>query len=176
MLPAHEVYQRGFRLAAASNLDRVVAVDTERSATRIKEAQRYEAELIAARSADDSWADQLQRSHARQYVPITPANYQTLREILWRISASDEVARSHAACLVGYFKGGGDSTCVGPDLIAGWYERNLRIFRNLRRITRGPGERILVTHGSGHLATLQPFAKGSPEHDLVPLDSLLNAR
>lgn len=175
VLPVNEVYQLGFRVAAASDLDRVDAVDTERSATRIDEAQRSEAALIAARNADP-WAVRLQQSHALQDVPITPANYRTLREILLGINTPDEIARSHAAYFVGYFKGGGDSTYAGPDFIAGWYERNLRIFRDLQRITRGPDERIIVIYGSGHLATLQQFAQGSPEYDLVALASWFNKR
>ncbi len=175
VLPVNEVYQLGFRLAALSGLDRVDAVDTERSATRIDEAQRTEADLVAARSADP-WAARLQRINTLQDVPMTSSNYRTLRKMLLAMNAPDEIARSHAAYLVGYFKGGGDSTYAGPDFIAGWYERNLRIFRNLQRITRGPGERIVVIYGSGHVATLQQFAKGSPEYDLVLLGSWFNKR
>jgi hypothetical protein len=50
---------------------------------------------------------------------------------------------------VRYFKGGGDTSYVGPDFAAGWFDRNLRIFRNLQRLTGGPAERILVVYGSG---------------------------
>lgn len=174
-LPVNEVFQLGFRLAAAAGLDRVDAVDTERSAMRIEEAQRHEAELVAARSADP-WATRLQQEQTLRDVPITPANYRPLRQILLEGNNADAVARSHAAYLVGYFKGGGDSTYAGPDFIAGWYERNLRIFRNLQRITRGPAERIAVIYGAGHLATLQSFVKGSPEYDLVLLDAYLMHR
>jgi len=173
--PVNEVFQLGFRLAAAAGLEHVDAVDTERSATRIEEAQRHEAELVAARSADP-WAARLTQEQTRRDVPITAANYRTLREILLEANSADAIARSHAAYLVGYFKGGGDSTYAGPDFIAGWYERNLRIFRNLQRITRSPTERIAVIYGAGHLATLQSFAKGSPEYDLVLLESYLRTR
>jgi hypothetical protein len=175
VLPVNEVFQLGFRVAAASDLGRVDAVDTERSAARIEDAQRSEGALVAARAADP-WSIRLQQASALQDVPITPANYRTLREMLLDINASDAIARSHAAYFVGYFKGGGDSTYAGPDFIAGWYERNLRIFRNLQRITRGPDERILVIYGSGHLATMQQFVQGSPEYELVPFASWVTRR
>lgn len=175
VLPVNEVFQFGFRVAAASNLGRVDAVDTERSAARIEDAQRSEDALVAARAADP-WSIRLQQLSALQDVPITPANYRTLREMLLDINAPDAIARSHAAYFVGYFKGGGDSTYAGPDFIAGWYERNLRIFRNLQRITRGPDERILVIYGSGHLATMQQFVQGSPEYDLVPFAAWADRR
>lgn len=44
----------------------------------------------------------------------------------------------------GFFKVGGDTSYVGPDFIGSWYDRNLRIFRNLQRITNRPDERLLV--------------------------------
>lgn len=175
VLPVSEVFQLGFRLAAEMGLDHVDAVNTERSATHIAEAQRHEAELDSARSADP-WAARLQRVNTLRDVPITPSNYQTLREILLPINSPDEILRSQAPYLVGYFKAGGDSTYAGPDFVAGWFERNLRIFRNLQRITRGPQELIVVIYGSGHVATLQQFVRASPEYDLALLGTYLDGR
>lgn len=43
----------------------------------------------------------------------------------------------------------------GPDLLAEWYRRNVRIFANLRGIISSPDERVLVIYGSGHLYWLQ---------------------
>jgi hypothetical protein len=50
--------------------------------------------------------------------------------------------------------------------VSGWYNRNLRIFRNLQRITRGPDERLLLIIGSGHLPILRFVAEHSPEYVL----------
>lgn len=51
------------------------------------------------------------------------------------------------------FAGGGEYP--GPDLLAEWYRRNVRIFANLRSIISSPEERVLVIYGSGHLYWLQ---------------------
>lgn len=77
------------------------------------------------------------------------------------------VRRDHGGSLVGFFTVGGDTSYVGPDFIAGWYDRNLRIFRNLQRITSRPDERLLVVYGAGHLATLRHFVESSAEYRLV---------
>ena len=48
---------------------------------------------------------------------------------------------------------------AGPDLIADWTRRNMRIFGNVVRLADTPNERIIVIYGSGHLGWLrQAFA------------------
>ena len=64
---------------------------------------------------------------------------------------------------------------VGTDFTTGWwFNRNLRIFRNLQRIQAKPGDRILVIYGSGHLNLLNLFLEASPEYKLVDTNSFLN--
>jgi hypothetical protein len=89
-----------------------------------------------------------------------------LREHLLRINRGDEVWASHAPYLVGRFKIGVGNVFSGPDLVAAWYTRNLRMFANLQRIS-APGERILLIVGWGHLPILRHCALASPEHELV---------
>lgn len=56
---------------------------------------------------------------------------------------------------------------VGADVVAAWYQRNLRIFANLLRSIEGEDERILVIYGSGHLALLSEFVQQHPSLTLV---------
>ncbi|ARS34587.1 DUF5694 domain-containing protein [Pontibacter actiniarum] len=56
---------------------------------------------------------------------------------------------------------------------ATWFNRNLRIFRNIQRITESPDDRILVIYGGGHLALLQEAVESSPTHRLAPAHKLL---
>jgi len=44
---------------------------------------------------------------------------------------------------------------AGPDLLAAWYQRNIRIYRNIHQLISSPNERILVIYGAGHLGWLQ---------------------
>lgn len=54
----------------------------------------------------------------------------------------------------------------GADLIAGWYERNLKIAVNIRRIAK-PGDRIFVLIGAGHCKLLRDFLSETPGFEVV---------
>ncbi|CAN5736884.1 hypothetical protein BH23GEM8_BH23GEM8_22270 [soil metagenome] len=67
--------------------------------------------------------------------------------------------------------GAGDGY-VGADLVSRWYERNIRIFANLKQITV-PGDRILILVGSGHAPILRELISQDPTLVLVdPLEFL----
>ncbi len=50
-----------------------------------------------------------------------------------------------------------------------WYDRNLRIFRNIKRLADVPGERVFVLFGAGHHALLRDYIEYSPRHRYVPV-------
>ena len=54
----------------------------------------------------------------------------------------------------------------GADLIAGWYERNLKIAVNIRRIAK-PSDRIFVLIGAGHCKLLREFLSETPGFEVV---------
>ena len=61
-----------------------------------------------------------------------------------------------------------DNRFFGPDFVTGWwFNRNLRIFRNMQKIGAGPSDRILVIFGAGHMNLLDLFIDASPEYKLV---------
>ena len=61
----------------------------------------------------------------------------------------------------------GNGEYPGPDLLAAWYQRNIRIYSNLRAIVDSPDDRVLVIYGSGHLFWLQRDVFDSPDLELV---------
>jgi len=56
---------------------------------------------------------------------------------------------------------------LGADMVATWYQRNLRIFGNILRLIDNDDDRILVIYGSGHLAQLSRFVEDHPDVNLV---------
>ena len=54
----------------------------------------------------------------------------------------------------------------GPDQMASWYGRNVRIFSNVTRITT-PEDRILVLFGSGHSYYLRQLFDESGHYVLI---------
>jgi hypothetical protein len=48
---------------------------------------------------------------------------------------------------------------AGPDLLAEWYRRNVRIYNNVAKLVASPEDHVLVIFGAGHLGWLrQDFA------------------
>lgn len=51
---------------------------------------------------------------------------------------------------------------AGPDLLAAWYQRNIRIYSNLVKLIESPNDRILVIYGAGHLGWLRQDIANDP--------------
>ncbi|HEX5829858.1 MAG TPA: DUF5694 domain-containing protein [Gemmatimonadaceae bacterium] len=166
---ASEVYQLGFRLAARLGHERVYAVNTERHEALLHVVDSFVPDFERADTAD-AWRVRYRRVRAWDDSMKTT---RTLAAQLRCMNDPATIRRDHGSYLVGFLTVGGDTSYVGPDFIAGWYDRNLRIFRNLQRITSRPDERLLVVYGAGHLATLRHFVESSPEYRLVEVGEYL---
>ncbi|MDP4827371.1 MAG: DUF5694 domain-containing protein [Flavobacteriales bacterium] len=53
-----------------------------------------------------------------------------------------------------------------------WFNRNLRIYRNIQSIEVDGDDRILVLYGAGHVGILKWLFETSPEYDLVKFNEL----
>jgi hypothetical protein len=91
---------------------------------------------------------------------------QSVSEFLIRMNAEATILRGHGHYLVDWFKIGEGANYPGVDQITGWYNRNLRIFANLQRITEANGDRLLLIIGAGHLLILRHCVIASPEYTL----------
>lgn len=173
-LPRGEEYQIGFRLARRLGLERVHAVDTERAQVLLDLAagqiEPHEAELLAT---DREWRERFERLRAHEEA-LAARQDRTLVEMFAAMNTPEAIRRSHLVYHVGFFKFDGEpGGYAGADFVSGWYNRNLRIFRNLQRLTRGPDERLLLVIGSGHLPILRFVAQHSPEYRLLDANSYL---
>jgi hypothetical protein len=60
----------------------------------------------------------------------------------------------------------------GAELVAGRFERNLKIFSNLAR-TATPGSRVVAIYGASHGKLLRQFVDESPDLQLVRVEKFL---
>lgn len=74
---------------------------------------------------------------------------------LYRYINSEEQVRKGQAIYMSMARFAGNGEYPGPDLLAEWYRRNVRIFSNLRNIIDSPDDRVLVIYGAGHEYWLQ---------------------
>jgi hypothetical protein len=64
---------------------------------------------------------------------------------------------------------------AGPDLLAEWYRRNVRIFNHVTRLATTPDDRILVIFGYGHLGWLRQAFAADPSLRLRKLEDFVPA-
>lgn len=76
---------------------------------------------------------------------------------------------------VGIFKYETESNdSFGVDFTTGWwFNRNLKIFRNIQKIEANNSDKILVIYGAGHMNLLNIFFDASPEYDLKDVNDYL---
>ena len=61
-----------------------------------------------------------------------------------------------------------DDEYFGVDFTTGWwFNRNLRIFKNIQKIETNASDKIFVMFGTDHMNLLNIFFDASPEYKLV---------
>jgi len=68
---------------------------------------------------------------------------------------SDSRAAKDVALYYAAVRYGDPFDYAGPDLLAAWYQRNIRIYHNIVKLIDSPNDRILVIYGAGHLGWLR---------------------
>lgn len=173
-LKKNEVYQLGFRIGKQLNLEKIYCVDDK--------GKHYE-------NIEALFRDSIRLSNFEHYylnsrdtiyeIPHSRGKVLSLVDALYEGNRPEKVKEGLATYLLHPFKyeeNPGDFT--GVDFESGrWYNRNLRIFRNIQRISPSTEDRILLIIGSGHLNLLNLFFDVSREFDLVsPLPYLKKAK
>lgn len=165
-LKADEREQLGFRLAERMAHNRVYAVDH-------KIDMDVEAVVKAARqSGDRAFLETFQIVMAGVQEFEKRKSTMTVREIPAELNSPKQVEKERDAYLQIARVGGGDKF-VGADALAGWYQRNFRIFTNLVRVIDSPQDRVLLIYGSSHTAILKEMVLSSPDLRLVEAEGFL---
>jgi len=95
---------------------------------------------------------------------------------LKNLNSEEGIKRGLGDYLIGIFKYETEqNNQFGPDFVTSrWFNRNLRIFRNIQRTNATPKDRILVIYGAGHMNLLNIFFESSPEYKLLDVNDYLN--
>lgn len=96
---------------------------------------------------------------------------------LVELNKEENIKRSLGNYLIGHFKYEVQPyDYTGSDFETGrWFNRNLRIFRNIQRIETRSSDKILVIFGSGHLNILNYLFECSPEYSLEDINKYLKS-
>ncbi|WP_410767571.1 DUF5694 domain-containing protein [Haloferax sp. DFSO60] len=154
-----EVVQIGFRLADRFGHDRVVPVDVPEDLGDSPDLDALEADgfeptpkrdvpRLDTRALEESLTERLKTSSI-------PAYHRFLNE---------EAALHYNDGMYDQFlQMGTDENYAGPDALARWYRRNLRMVHNIWRAVDDDTERVLFIVGSGHVHILRHLLTEFPQ-------------
>ncbi|MDB5253047.1 MAG: hypothetical protein JWP27_2216 [Flaviaesturariibacter sp.] len=172
-LRRNEEEQLGFRLAKRLGLSTLSCVDEWGSFTPRLDSIVYGTDSIEAKKFESAFEND--PDSAKHVNP--KAIYKTKGILAELRQANDEAAirKSLGNYLIGPFKyESTEHDFTGVDFETGrWFNRNLKIFRNIQRIKAGPEDRILVIFGAGHMNLLNFFFDCSPEYTRVKTNDYL---
>jgi hypothetical protein len=148
-LTANEIDQLGYRLAKELGHTRVYPVDVQFP---------FDFEEVA------KFADAHQQSLivngafevAKQEVAKIQdhVDHGTVLETLRYMNDPTQVAKGHSFYMMLANVGAGEDY-PGAKLLGEWYQRNVEIYGNIRKVIEKPEDHVLVVYGSGHLYWLE---------------------
>lgn len=167
-LTANEVDQIGFRLAKDLNHKQVYTVDWQGNfdIDRVIKAAAANNQTAITDGVINKF-----KSLGAKYDAMKKTA--TITEILRSMNEQKEIDETHRIYLSTIRVGGADDY-AGADMARDWYERNLKIYANILRITESPTERVLVVIGASHVKLLQQFAAESGDFELESASKYLN--
>lgn len=171
-LPANEIYQLGFRLAKRLGHAKVFGVDAPgRWFEPREDPTAYAREHDQARYLIDRFELGYDRLHRRLDEMKMDM---TLRDYLLLLNADSMLTASHGQYIRKSLGVGDSEHYPGVDgFVSQWFNRNLRIVANIRRITEEPEERIVLIIGAGHVPILRQSFTSSPAYTVVDVDEYL---
>ena len=99
----------------------------------------------------------------------------TVLDMLGYMNSDSTVAKEVAAYFA-YVPYGEPWEYAGPDLLASWYQRNIRIYHNIVALIESPKDRILVIYGAGHLGWLRQDIANDATVRLAKLADLIGQK
>jgi hypothetical protein len=169
-LTANEIEQVGFRLAKELGMKAIYPVDIDGDFP-------WQRVINFAKGMGQSqFMDQIM-SEIGAMVKAQDAylHAHTVLETLLYMNDDDKVAQD-----VGFYYReahlGEPGDYAGPDLLASWYQRNIRIYNNITKIIESPNDRVLVIYGAGHLGWLRQMVDNDPAMRLRKLSEFVESK
>jgi Family of unknown function (DUF5694) len=184
ILGKNEIEQLGFRLAKQFKLDTLYGAD----AANIYDDLFMSKDSIALRptllNIFSGWGNDYKykcdKEICKRYDSLSKYDEElnlksTLLSYFKFLNTDKSLARNYGSYFNGDYFEQGDTR--GADALAmDWYNRNLRIYRNIQKATTSPNDRILVLFGQGHVAILKQLFESDPVYKLVKFNELNNLK
>jgi hypothetical protein len=169
VLTANEVDQIGLRLAKKLGHAEIYAVDADGD---------FPFQRVVNFAKATGQSDKLE-AHMSEIGNMVKAQSEFLKshsvlQMLLSMNSDANVAQA-----VGFYyqeaRLGEPGDYAGPDLLAEWYRRNVRIYNHVAKLITSPDDRILVVFGAGHLGWLRRDFGSDPTLRLRKLEEFAPA-
>ena len=165
-LTQNEIEQIGFRLARELNHKTIYPVDVDGDFPmgRVTNYAKANGRGDKLEAAMGGWGELVKQQG--EYLRT-----HTVLEMLEYMNSDARAARDMGT----YFEiipYGDTGDYAGADLLAAWYQRNIRIYQNIVKLADSPNEKILVIYGAGHLGWLRQDVASDSSVKLVKLSDL----
>jgi len=172
---SNEIYQIGFRLAAKMEHERIFLFDNHPEFIGSLEGFTFDGFEEQAQTESAGMYDR----HRDELIEVWTHNDSLERSVglvdRMRIMNHPLSVRTNAQRMHLYeLRAGIDQSWIGPDWVAHWYQRNLRMVSYLFTFAE-PQDRILIIAGNNHKWVLEQLLRDVPEFGVVPIHEMLNA-
>ncbi|MDD3807733.1 MAG: DUF5694 domain-containing protein [Candidatus Marinimicrobia bacterium] len=145
-----ERFQLGMRIASELQIKTIYAINAWSMVELEELDSNYIEQLSHYFESDDPYSRMMLKWYEYSDKLIHET---TLLNYFKYINSKESHKYDYGAYLVAGFK---LDNISGPDVLSiWWYNRNLRIFKNIQKITESKDDRILVIIGNGHAAVLR---------------------
>ena len=168
-----ERYQIAMRMAKELNLNELYSIDAESVLDDLQ--KRFEKkDSLYFKNLSDGYDflsnDPISKQYDGFYKNSKPKNFKSLLDLFKYINSKEYHQYEYGAYLSGDFY---LRKHDGADMLAlYWYNRNLRMFRNIQNIPHTSEDKILVVVGNGHASVLRQLFTSSPEFEYTEFSSL----
>ena len=168
-----ERYQLAIRIASELKINEISSIDAGSVMEDLQERFGKTDSLFfknLSKDYDFQSEDPISKQFITFFKSSDPKNFTSLLKTFQYMNSKENHHYGYGAYLSGDFK---LREHDGADMLAlYWYDRNLRMFRNIQNIPHTNEDRILVIAGNGHAAVLRQLFTYSAEYDFIEFSSL----
>jgi Family of unknown function (DUF5694) len=166
-LTRNEIDQIGYRLAKESGHKQIYPIDRQGNFDFDKVV-----EFANANGKKDAVDKLLAENQIRVKKAEADLKTKTFREI-FRYNNPPQYLIEDNLFYYNLMDFGKNDNYVGTNVVSNWYQRNLKIYTNITRITEGQNDRILVLYGAGHSFLLKQFLRDSGRYTVIEANKYL---
>ncbi|MDQ0592475.1 hypothetical protein QFZ37_000844 [Chryseobacterium ginsenosidimutans] len=168
-----ERYQIAMRIAKELNINELYSIDANSVLDDLQEKfGKKDSMYFKNLTTDYDFVsdDPISKQYNMFFKNSERKNFKSILDLFKFMNSKEYHQYEYGAYLSGDFK---LREHDGADMLAlYWYDRNLRMFRNIQNIPHTSEDRILVVAGNGHASVLRQLFTSSPEFEYIEFTSL----